>query len=72
MGLNVFVCAQMTWQSVGRWIKAPKSALVDLVEFGSSDRDQTHVTNSEPSIALLKSNTYALISQLANDKTTRD
>ena len=54
------------------WIKSRESALVDLVEFGLSDHDQMNVTNSGPSIALVKSNICDLISHSANDRATRD
>ena len=67
MGLSLFVCVQATWQSMGRWIKAHELALVDLVEFGPSDRNQTQVINSELLITLVKSNGCDLISQSVND-----
>ena len=41
---------------MGCSIKARESALVDLVDFGPPDRDQTHMMTSEPSIVLVKSN----------------
>ena len=47
-----------------------ESARVDLVDFGPPNCDQTHVTNSEPSIALVKSNGYNFISQSSNREVT--
>ena len=41
------------------------------MDFGSPDRDQTHVRNSEPSIALVKSGGCDLISHSVNDRVTR-
>ena len=55
----------------GTWIKARESARVDLVDFGPPDRDQTHVINSEPSIALVKSNSCELILHSENERVTR-
>ena len=49
------------------WIKARELARVDLVDFGPLDCDQMHMINSEPSIALMKSNSCDLISHSAND-----
>ena len=53
------------------WIKVRESAGVNLVDFSPPDCNQRHVLNSEPSIALAKSNGYDLISHLANDRATR-
>ena len=53
------------------WIKARESARVDLVDFGSLERDHTHVMNSEPSIALVKANGSNLISHSPNHGMTR-
>ena len=39
---------------------------VDLVDFSPPDHDQMHVTNSEPSITLVKSNGCDLILHSAN------
>ena len=44
---------------------------VDLVDFDSPDLDQLHVTNSQPSISLLRSNGQNFISQLVNRGVTR-
>ena len=53
---------------MGHWIKALESALVDLVDFGRPDRDQTQMINSEPSIALVKSNSCDLILHSTNER----
>ena len=71
VGLNVVVCVQVTWQSVGSWIKVHESALVDLMDSGPPDYDQTHVLNSKPLIELVKSDGCNLISHSANKRTTR-
>ena len=44
---------------------------IDLVDFGSPDRDKMHVLNLEPSIALVKSDSCDLILQSANCGVTR-
>ena len=44
---------------------------VNLMDFGSPDHDQTHMLNSEPLIALVKSDSCDLISQSANCGVTR-
>ena len=43
-----------------------KKARIDLVDFGTSDSDQRHMMNARPSISLVKSNGYNLISQSVN------
>ena len=72
VGLIFFCSSQATWQRVECWIKVQKLERVDLVDFGPPDRDQTHVLNSELSIALVKSNSCDLISQSANCGVTHD
>ena len=70
MGLKNSLCTQAKCQLERCWIKAHKRVRVDLVDFGPPDRDQVHVGNLEPSIALVKSDGYDLISHSANDKVT--
>ena len=53
---------------MGRWIKACESALVDLVNSGPPDHDQTHVLNSESSIALVKSDGCVMRSNNGNKR----
>ena len=71
MGLSVYVCVQVTWQRVERWIKMQELSRVDLVDFNLPDRDQTHVLYLESSIALVKSDGCDLISQSKNCGVTR-
>ena len=66
MVLNTFVYAQATWQSLGRRSIVRKSAFIDLVDSSPPDCDQKHVINSEPSIALVKSDSCDLILQSMN------
>ena len=70
MGLNVFVCAQATWQSMGCSIKVRESALVDLLDSSPPDCNQMHMLNLEPSIALVKFGSCDLISQSTNHGVT--
>ena len=42
-----------------------------LVDFGPPDRNQMHLINSEPSIALVKSNSCNLFLHSANERATR-
>ena len=71
VGLNVSLCAQAMWQHMERWIKACESVHVDLVDFGPPDHDQMQVINSEPSTALVKSNSCNIIPHSINDSVTR-
>ena len=71
VGLKNSLCMQATWQLEQRWIKARKRACVDLVDLGQPNHNQIHVTNSEPSNPLVKSNGCDLITHSTTDKTTR-
>ena len=48
-----------------------KRARIDLVDFGPQDCDQTHMSNSQSSITLVKSNGSDLISYSKNNRVTR-
>ena len=71
VGLSFSVCAQATWQLERRWIKSCERVRVDLVDFDPQDRNQTHVRNSQSSIALMKSDGYDLILHSMNRGMTR-
>ena len=71
VGLMHSLCTQVTWQLEWSWIKARKIARVNLVDLSPPNRNQTHVINLEPLIALVKSNGCDLISHSVNDRETR-
>ena len=71
VGLMFSLCMQAKWHLKKRWIKACKRAHVALVDLGPLDPNQPHVTNSQPSISLVKSDSCNLILHLANFGVTR-
>ena len=65
------VYVQATWQHERRWIKAHGREHVNLADLGPLDPNQPHMTNSQPSISLVKSDGCDLISHSANRGVTR-
>ena len=71
MGLKFSSGSQATWHLEESQIKARERARVDHVDFGPPDLDHMHVTNSQLSITLVKSDGHDLISLSANYRATR-